>query len=257
MIEGLLIIVGVSVLILNYFFMIKVVGIWLIWVFLASFTVTCIITQILMGVDMKWFGIPIILTILMVFMAFGPLFSTDTLYHMANVEEVEGKPMGIDTTHIRQVNYEYAKWKADKMIGEQGNKLELGELEIILHKGRLTWVCPLVHRGLFKEWDFDVTPGYILVDGEDPTREAILVDEYKIDYAYEGEYFKEYAHRIIYGMYPDYNQYWAFEIDESGAPWIITTLAQPQAYHSGDKALKVVVMSPINRTYQVFGLPQI
>jgi len=246
----------VLISIVNYFLMVKVLGITIIWTFLLFFTTWCIIAMLIAHVDLKWFSMPVLVIVLMVFLGFGPLFSTGNLYNITYVDEVEGKPIGIDMTHIRQVNYEYAKWKADKVIGEQGNKLKLGELEIVLYNGRLTWVCPLVHRGLFKEWDFDITPGYILVDGEDPTREAVMVDTYEIDYAYEGEYFSEYVHRIIYHIHPDYNQYWAFEIDETGAPWIVITLTQPQVYHTGDVAQKVIVMSPINRTYQTYSFGQ-
>jgi hypothetical protein len=152
--------------IFNYFWMIKVIGIYLIILFLLIFTLSFWAGYVIFKSKKVLPGIALVIVFIIV--ALSPLMMTSQLHDLTGMQEVAGKPVEIDTTHIRQVNYEFAKWKADKVIGELGNRLELGELEIILYQGRLTWVCPLVHRGFLKEWEYDTTPGYILVDGEDP-----------------------------------------------------------------------------------------
>lgn len=232
--------------ILNYFMMIKVIGIYLVILFMSFFTLSFWTGYVIFRSKRVLPGI--LLALILIFLALSPLMMTTQLYNITGVQEVEGKPVEIDTSHIRQVNYEYAKWKADKVIGEMGNRLEIGELEIILYKGRLTWVCPLVHRGFLKEWEYDTTPGYILVDGEDPTQEAVFFEGFEIDFAYEGEYFGEYMHRVVYRKYPDYNQFWTFEIDEAGSPWIIVTLTQPTVSYSGNVPRLVLLISPLNRS---------
>jgi len=177
---------------------------------------------------------------------FSPIFVTSRLYGIPNVSTYEDQPNGIDTTHLRQVNYEYARWKADKVIGSLGNRVEIGEMEIIMYNGTLTWLGPLVHRGFWKAREYHVTGGYVLVDAEDPNADAVLVNEYSIDYAYDGEYFGEYMGRIIYRDYSQYHQYWTFEIDESGQPWVIVTLCTPTVTYDGDVVSKILVVSPVN-----------
>ncbi len=240
-------IIGVAIGVLNYFIMVKTIPINLVFVFAFFFTVAFWLGYVIFG--SKKNIIPgIILVIVMFSLLASPYMMTTKLYETADVIEMDEKPMEIDTTHLRQVNYEYAKWKADKVVGEMGNRVMIGELEIILYQGKLTWVCPLIHRGFFKQWEYGFTPGYILVDGEDPTKEAVLVDDYEIDYSYEYEYFSEYMHRIVYDEYPDYDQYWSFEIDETGAPWVIVTLSQPTVSYHGDVAQLVLVVSPLNKS---------
>ncbi|MCK5039055.1 MAG: magnesium transporter [Thermoplasmata archaeon] len=246
-------VIGVSIGILNYFIMVKVIGINLIIAFTFFFTISFWAGYALY--NSKKMAPGIIVALVLVFLVVSPNLITTQLYEVTDIPLAEGKPLEIDTTHIRQVNYEYAKWKADKVVGEMGNRVMIGELEIMLFQGRLTWICPLIHRGFFKQWEYGVTPGYIMVDAEDPTIEAVLVDDYLIDYSYEYEYFGDYMHRIIYNSYQEYDQLWAFEIDETGAPWVVITLTQPTVSYMGDVVRRVVVASPINKSMQsyVFG----
>jgi len=237
--------------VLNYFWMVKVIGIYLVMLFMLFFTLSFWAGYVIFKSKKIIPGV--LLAIVFILLALSPLMMTTRLYEVTGVQKVEGKPVEIDTTHIRQVNYEYAKWKADKVIGEMGNRLEIGELEIILYQGRLTWVCPLIHRGFLKEWEYDTTPGYILVDGEDPTREAVFFEGYEIDFAYEGDYFGEYMHRIVYREYPGHNQYWSFEIDENGSPWVIVTLTQPTVSYSGAVPIYVLLISPLNKSIIEYG----
>jgi len=249
---GLAIVLGA----INYFSMVKTIGINLLILFMVMFTIGFWSVYISFQMEKSKKMIPgILLIFVLLITAVSPFLMTKNLHALTEIDVVPGKPVEIDTTHVRQVNYEYAKWKADKVVGEMGNRVMIGELEIILYQGQLTWVCPLIHRDFFKQWNFDVTPGYILVDAEDPAKEAIMVDDYAVDYSYENEYFSQYMHRIVYNQYPDYDQHWAFEIDENGSPWVIVTLSQPTVSYSGDVAKNVLVVSPINKsmTSYVFG----
>ena len=234
---------------LNYFSMVKTIGINLFILFMVIFTIAFWLVYISFNMEKSKRMLPgVLLIFVLIITAVSPFLMTRDLHGLTDVVEVQGKPVEIDTTHVRQVNYEYAKWKADKVVGEMGNRVMIGELEIILYQGKLTWVCPLIHRDFFKQWNFDVTPGYILVDAENPTKEAILIDDYAVDYSYEGEYFSQYMHRIVYNEYPNYDQHWAFEIDENGSPWVIVTLSQPTVSYSGDVAKLVLLVSPLNRS---------
>ncbi len=251
---GLAISIGIGLL--NYFSMVKTIGINLFIVFMVVFTIAFWSVYISFKMEISKKMLPgILLIFVLLITAVSPFLMTKDLHGLTDIVEVDGKPVEIDTRHVRQVNYEYAKWKADKVVGEMGNRVMIGELEIVLYQGKLTWVCPLIHRDFFKQWNFDVTPGYILVDGEDPAKEAIMVDDYAVDYSYEGEYFSQYMHRIVYNQYPNYDQHWAFEIDENGSPWVIVTLSQPTVSYTGAVAKQVLVVSPVNRslTSYVFG----
>ncbi|MCK5024713.1 MAG: hypothetical protein KAR56_03765, partial [Thermoplasmata archaeon] len=198
---GLAISIGIGLL--NYFSMVKTIGINLFIVFMVVFTIAFWSVYISFKMEISKKMLPgILLIFVLLITAVSPFLMTKDLHGLTDIVEVDGKPVEIDTRHVRQVNYEYAKWKADKVVGEMGNRVMIGELEIVLYQGKLTWVCPLIHRDFFKQWNFDVTPGYILVDGEDPAKEAIMVDDYAVDYSYEGEYFSQYMHRIVYNEYP-------------------------------------------------------
>jgi len=251
-------VMGVFLGFLNYFSMVKTISINIIILFMVIFTIAFWSVYILskfndFNKSNKLFFLPgIMLIFVLLVLSVSPLLMTKDLHSLTNVIEVQGKPVEIDTTHVRQVNYEYAKWKADKVVGEMGNRVMIGELEIILYKGNLTWVCPLIHRDFFKQWKFDITPGYILVDGENPAKEAVLIDNYPVDYSYQGEYFSQYMHRIVYNNYPSYDQHWAFEIDENGSPWVIVTLSRPTVSYSGDVAKHVLVVSPVDKSITTY-----
>ena len=247
---------GIGLGLLNYFYMVKTIPVVLFMLFMVVFTIG-FWTAYFPSIKRSMRILPgVLLVILLILMALSPMFMTGDLYAITDVTEAQGKPVEIDTTHVRQVNYEYARWKADKVVGEMGNRVMIGELEILLFQGRLTWVCPLVHRDFFKQWKYDVTPGYILVDAEDPAREAMLVDDYQIDYSYQNEYFGQYMYRIVYNKYPGYDQNWAFEIDENGSPWVIITLSQPTVSYSGAAAKLVLVVSPVNRSMTAYDFGQ-
>ncbi len=248
LLTGLGILIAISAI--NYFVMVKEIGINLIIAFTFFFAIFFWAGYALYNSRKVTPGIIVVL--ILAFLVISPNLITKQLYEVADIPLADGKPLEIDTSHIRQVNYEYAKWKADKVVGEMGNRVMIGEMEIMLYQGRLTWIGPLVHRGFFKQWEYGVTPGYIMVDAEDPTREAVFVDDYLIDYSYEFEYFGDYMHRIIYNSYPGYDQFWAFEIDETGAPWVIITLTHPTVSYMGDVARLVIVASPINKTMESY-----
>jgi len=251
-----LIVIGVACGVVNYFLLIKTFWFNLLFVFLAFMAPTFLILTIVLSArngEPKKVVLPILCLMAVFLLLLAPYTQTSKLYSLAEVEVVEDeKPLSIDMTHIRQVNYEYAKWKADKIVGEMGNKVKLGELEIMLYRGRLTWVAPLIHRGFWKAREYEQTSGYIMVDAENPSLEAKMYSNYSLDISYQNEYFGDYVERIIYSDYSKYRQHWSFEIDEDGKPWIICTLANPTVFNKGDRLDKVLVISPETREIREF-----
>ena len=136
--------------IINYFSMVKTIGINLFILFMVIFTLAFWFVYISFKMEKSKKMLPgIILIFILLITAISPFLMTKDLYGLTDIVEIDGKPVEIDTTHVRQVNYEYAKWKADKVVGELGNRVMIGELEIILYQGKLTWVCPLIHSDFF------------------------------------------------------------------------------------------------------------
>src|SRR3989344_1412681 len=57
-----------------------------------------------------------------------PLFQAEELNKIPIVNVSAEKISSVDPTHIRQVPLEFADWKADKVVGELGNKVNVGSL---------------------------------------------------------------------------------------------------------------------------------
>jgi len=166
-----------------------------------------------------------------------------------------------DPKHVRLVPREMASWLADKQLGEApgaiGSQFQVSHEHMTLQmiKGELWYVAPLEFRD-FSSWTAsDVSPGYVMVHGEDPLRPVVVKTDEKFAYM-PGAYFShdlerhlQYAGYLTKGL-ADFS----FEIDEDGHPWWVVTVFEPTIAWWGEKVLGIVIADPTGGTNQFYEL---
>ena len=158
----------------------------------------------------------------------------------------------IDPKRIALVPYETAVFLADKELGEAeegaiGSQYHLDKDYMTLQRvnQHLWWVVPLDYDGFLVWWNSNGSPGYVMVDAENPRAKPKLVLSHKFKYtpgAYFGDELKRYiwSHGYASKVLTDFS----FEIDEDGKPWWVVTAYEPTIAYSGPKVLGVALVNP-------------
>ncbi len=183
-----------------------------------------------------------------------PLTQTEQLNALTQAKTSYDLISSIDPQKIRQVPLEFAEWKADKIIGELGNRYYVSYLNIQVLKDRLVWVAPLEFSNIWKWLQFRTSPGYIVVDGENPQQEVQKVTSKKMRYL-ESAYFQNNIYRHVYQQFPQYRlSEFSLEIDEEGNPWWTISAVVPTVWSSGEQVLGLILVNPETGDMQFFNL---
>ncbi len=211
--------------------------------------------------DVNWSAIfPIIAAVIYIgsFIVGSGFFRSDDYKNMIGpveervwTQDVQPK----DPKHMRMSTNENATYLAKKVLGEAGaigSQFNISESHMTLQmiKKELWYVVPLDYQG-FSVWtSTDGVPGYIMVSGEDPHRQAILKmlpADQKMKYT-PGAYFSNEIERhlrnkgFINLALTDYT----FEVDESGKAWWVVSAYKPSIIWSGEKLEGVIIIDPVN-----------
>lgn len=136
----------------------------------------------------------------------------------------------IDLNQLPIVDSELAGILADKKLGERaglGSQVYLGKDDATIQKvnGKLVWVVPMYHSGLFK-WltNLSGTPGYIMVSATD-VNDVQYVENYRVKYQPHNYLLHDLKrHTRFSGAWFDGITDPSFEVDDSGQPyWVYTT----------------------------------
>ncbi|MFA6588694.1 MAG: hypothetical protein WCT08_06580 [Patescibacteria group bacterium] len=164
----------------------------------------------------------------------------------------------LDLNHILSVPPEMASWKANKVISGGGKNygafFQVGTLELQKIQGRQMYAAPLIYNGFMAWWRSDGTPGFVLVDAEDPNLDARLVIlDQPMKYLPEGN-FGDNLERYLYNRgYSDYTQYeQVFEVNDSLRPYYVVTLTKFSSGFTGEVVEKVLLVDPITGSIQSF-----
>lgn len=169
------------------------------------------------------------------------------------VKEFAEEVSPIDLSQIPIVDRDLAINLADKKLGEQiaiGSQVSLGEPTLCNVAGKLYWVSPLEHSGIFK-WNSNRsgTDGYIMVSATD-IQDVQFIQEVNgspIKLKYQmGAYFGDNIKRHIYKLgYDDVGLTdFSFELDDEMNPyWVVTKYCNTIGF-SGEKILGVIIVDP-------------
>jgi hypothetical protein len=199
------------------------------------------------------FGIVVAIIGLLLWIVLGLFGSTsftraDAFRDLGNVT-VSDKPLDIaDVRHIRIVPKESAAWIGNQIIGKGnlGAQFVVENYYIQRVNGGLYWVAPLEFRGFWAWRQTNYTsPGYIMVSAEDVNAPPKLVDNRKMVYTL-GAWWGNNVYRHTY-----FNGYMGaslgeavFEIDDTGKPYYVIPVRQPQICMGGMKMTEVAILDP-------------
>lgn len=169
-----------------------------------------------------------------------------------------------DPAHMRMASEENASYQAQKVLGSAGaigSQFEIGVITVQMIGKELSFVAPLDFAG-FSVWlNTNGAPGYIKVSGEDPHRQAELVqfpESKRMRYT-PGAFFSDNLERHLRN-----NGYLGigltettFEIDDAGNPWWVITTFDPTIGWSGEKVLGVVMVDPFTGDFTPYELGKV
>jgi len=213
------------------------------------------------GVGLVSVLISILLFFLLLLVVFAaPIFGSYQLYSLPRVTESTNLTL-ISSENIREVSEETAQWRADKVIGEIGYKVEVEHMNIQMINGKLVWIAPLDYNGLWKSYVYgnEGTGGYAVVQAEDSKAEVKLVKDIPMRYT-QNAVFGYNLHRLVYADYPGYylGEH-TFQLDADGNPKWVTMVSTPAVNGVvGDIPVGIVVTDPIygvNEFYPMGRIP--
>ena len=180
-------------------------------------------------------GVIVVLVNVIGLVAGTPVFQANNAYQqLGEVEESSftDSIVPIDNTQIPTVDEDLALKQAEKKLGEEpglGSIVDVGEFTLQQVDGKLTFVAPLEHSGMWKYFDNKTTPGYITVSATDPDDVQLVQEldgeEIKLRYLKSACFGDKLLRHIRNSGYRTTGLTdMSFELDESGRPyWTVTT----------------------------------
>ena len=180
-------------------------------------------------------GVIVVLVNVIGLVAGTPVFQANNAYQqLGEVEESSftDSIVPIDNTQIPTVDEDLALKQAEKKLGEEpglGSIVDVGEFTLQQVDGKLTFVAPLEHSGMWKYFDNKTTPGYITVSATDPDDVQLVQEldgkEIKLRYLETACFGDKLLRHIRNSGYRTTGLTdMSFELDESGRPyWTVTT----------------------------------
>lgn len=212
------------------------------------------------GGKTRWLGPAILAGGGLVLVAALPIAVSLPMLHAADYRGLIGDVMEsdysadtspIDPAHVRVIDRSVAYRLAEKRLGENtalGSQVQIGTLSIQQVNGKLYWVAPLEHSGLFK-WlaNREGTPGYVMVSATDE-RDVRLVQQWNggalhIKYN-DGAFLGDHPARHLYthGFARTGLTDYTFEIDDTGRPYLVVTTFGKRVGFGGADATGVAVL---------------
>ena len=156
----------------------------------------------------------------------------------------------INTKHIRLVDKDLAYSLAQNIMGTRDNlgsiyEIREGELHIQIVNGHEFWVAPLEFQDYWKWNAKRDSPGFIMVDAEDPFAEAKMYTGYSMKYM-PSAYWSSWLYRHVYSQgYSNVKlEDVTFEITDNLNPrWTITTTV-PTINNDGYVVKSLLVVNP-------------
>ncbi|WP_255288639.1 MULTISPECIES: cell shape-determining protein [Bacillus cereus group] len=184
-----------------------------------------------------------------------PLFhSSDYRDLIGNVEEkkFEKDVSHVDLKELPTIDKELARNYADKKLGEipaLGSQMEVGDLTIQQIRGKLYYVAPLEHTGIFKWFENSKgTKGFIKVSATD-SQDVELVTSVKgkdVNLKYlPSSYFNSNLYRHVYLNHPTKGvKGYTFELDDEGNPYWVASVYKRTIGRSGEVITGTLVIDP-------------
>jgi|GEM_PF-1107324 len=185
-------------------------------------------------------------------------FSAQSLHEIPPIVNASGTG-NISFVHMRQVPDISAIYPTSSLLGEYGDKYAIDNAHTQAINGSLTLLLPIKYDGEIKAWQHenDGTPGYFMVNAENPAAEPIRVISKKMKYVPSAVFDKDLG-RLIYYQYPNYWQKEPIFQLNGTQPIYVTMLTKPTIMGLiGEIPVGIVVTDPVNGTMELHDMDNI
>ena len=177
------------------------------------------------------------------------------LAHIANVvaQSTEASLPPTNTDHIVLVSQDVAAYKGQQVLGQNGQNLgstyhlEQDEYALQSINRHLYWVAPLVYNNLFTNLNNSDTPGYVVIDAEDPDTQPQLRTgpQYQLHYIPGAIFNQDLLRHVYLSGYTNGNLVDpTLEVRDDWKPFFTISLMQPSRGFTGDELVKVLLVDP-------------
>lgn len=203
--------------------------------------------------------------------AFTPVMHWNDLYNIPQVMEIDNVSQAAniigftDPNHPRVVDIDLAYSKAHTIISDKkhnyGSIYEIRKSELHMQriKGHEFWVVPMEFQDSYGKWDDKkISPGFVMVDAEDPFADARLVTGYNLKYL-PSAYWGAWLPRYVYGLgYTDVNiETPIFEVTDNLDPYWVIPLTVPTVNNDGEVVRSVLTVQAETGNYKEYSLDQV
>lgn len=179
------------------------------------------------------------------------------------IKKFTSEVQAIDVSQVPIVDQRLAYTLASKKLGERpslGSQTTPGEPTIQMVDGKLVWIVPLHHSGVFK-WlsNMDGTPGYVVVSATN-INDVDYVEGFKIKYHPRSYLLQDLIRHIrLKGYWFDGITDYSFEVSDEGQPyWVVTTYKMRRGFALPEATGAIIVNATngeINK-YTIDELPE-
>ena len=169
-----------------------------------------------------------------------------------------------NAAHVRLVSSKMAHWVAQQQLGAApgaiGSQFQINEGDIHLQtiRGKLWWIAPLDFSGFLTWWSARVSPGYVMVDAENPTAQPILRLNHQLRYTVDaGWQYNLERYLWSHGYVARGITNSALEIDENERPWWVVSVYRLAIGAYGRQPTGVVIVNPENGNQRFYGMNEI
>jgi hypothetical protein len=158
-----------------------------------------------------------------------------------------------DVNHIVLVTKGIAAYKGQQVLGQSGQNLgstyHLVQDEYTLQSvnHHLYWIAPLVYNNIFANLGHYDTPGFAVVDAENPDALPQLKTGYHLHYVPDALLNQELTRHVYLSGYT-YGDLLdpTLEVDDNWQPYFTVSLMQPSRGFTGEILKKVLLVNPQN-----------
>src|SRR5579859_7862258 len=177
------------------------------------------------------------------------------LAHIPNVimEPASSRLPPTNTNHIVLVSQDVAAYKGQQVLGQNGQNLgstyhlEQDQYALQSVDHHLYWIAPLVYNNVFTNLSNSNTPGYVVIDAEDPDAQPQLRTggQYQLHYIPGALFNQDLLRHVYLSGYTNGNLVDpTLEVDDSWKPYFTISLMQPSRGFTGDVLAKVLLVEP-------------
>jgi hypothetical protein len=180
------------------------------------------------------------------------------------MEPASQKLPATDVNHIVMVTSGVAAYLGQQVLASNGQNLgslyhtDQGEYTLQSVRGHLYWIAPLVYNNVWANLGRWESPGFVVVDAEDPNVQPKLMTGYHMRYLPDALFNQELSRHVYLSGYTNGDLEEAtLEVDDNWQPYFTITLMQPSRGFTGEVVKSVLLVDPQSGSIHSYQLGQV